>query len=381
MSGIRKITVSVINDLVTDQRVNKVCLSLLKHFPGSEITLVGRKLKSSMPLNSRTYQMHRMNLLFENGFLFYAEFNFRLFFYLIKHKSEVLVSNDLDTLLPNYLTAKLRGSKLVYDSHEYFTEVPELTNRPFVQGIWKKLEKALFPRLKAVITVNDSIAELYHSKYGIRPVVIKNVPFKRIPKEYDRNEILLKHNLDPAAKYIILQGSGININRGAEEAVMAMKNVHTCILLIVGGGDVIEKLKKLTRENKLGEKVVFLPKMEYGELMKLTQHAELGLTLDKDTNINYRFSLPNKLFDYLSAGIAVLASSLPEIKKIIDENKVGALIDSHNPEHIADKINYMIKSEEQLKKWKENALKASEYYCWENEEEKLIKVYSTLIND
>ncbi len=139
----KRIIVSVTNDLTTDQRVAKVCDTLTKM--GFSVLLIGRKLKNSENIN-RNYKIVRFRLLFNKGFLFYAEYNLRLFFKLLFLKKDVLLSNDLDTLLPNYLIHKIFKTKLVYDSHELFTEVPELTNRPFVQKFWLTIEKNIFTK-------------------------------------------------------------------------------------------------------------------------------------------------------------------------------------------------------------------------------------------
>lgn len=361
---------SVTNDLSTDRRVHRSCITLKKL--GFDVLLVGRKRKKSLPLEPREYRTHRMSLLFKKGFLFYAEYNFRLFFCLLFRKCDLLLANDLDTLLPNYLVKKLRKKALVYDSHEYFTGVPELEGRKFVRNIWKHIERRIFPKLTDIITVNDSIAKLYKDEYGNELTVVRNIPALQNLKEFQSKEEM---GIDVGKRMILLQGSGINVDRGTEEAVMAMQYVTNAILYIIGDGDVIGILKKMAEENGLEQKVVFIPKQPMDKLLRYTVHADIGLTLDKDTNINYRYSLPNKLFDYIHAGVPVLASSLVEVKKIIQQYKVGEIIENHNPEHIASKISEMLDNPEQLIKYKNNTRKAANELCWENEENKLINIF------
>ena len=139
-----RIYVSVSNDLFSDMRVDKVCNTLVSM--GFDVHLVGRKLPNSLPLTNRNYKTKRLKLLFKKGALFYAEFNFRLFWYLLFKKHSVLLANDLDTLLANRWVSKLKGSQLVYDSHEYFTEVPELKEGSFAKNTWLKIEKQIFPK-------------------------------------------------------------------------------------------------------------------------------------------------------------------------------------------------------------------------------------------
>ncbi len=324
----------------------------------------------------RPYATHRMNLLFRKGPLFYAEYNLRLFLLLLTRKCNLLVSNDLDTLPANFLAHRLRNIPLVYDSHEYYTETPELINRPLVQGIWKWIEGLIFPRLIDTITVNDSIAGLFEKKYGKRPAVVRNIPRTgNVVIKKTREELGL-----PADKRIVLmQGAGINIQRGSEEAIEAIEHVPNAILLIIGSGDVIGELKKQAEQPSLKGKVMFLPKMPYPALMQYTRQADIGLTLDKDTNINYRFSLPNKLFDYIHAGIPVLASRLPEISRIVEGYNIGLITGSHDPGEIAAKINQMLSDSESRRIWKENLAKASEALNWENEETVLKAIYQKYV--
>lgn len=366
-----KAIVSVINDLVTDRRVHKTCMLLTQQ--GFEVVLVGRVLTHSLPLDERAYKTHRMKLWFTKGVAFYAEFTIRLFFFLLTNKASLLVANDLDTLLPNYYFSKRRKIPLIYDSHEIFCEVPELQLTPLKKKLWERIEKSIVPKLKYCITVNQSIAKWFTDKYKVAFKVVRNIPDKIL---VDRIKTRAELKLPADKKIILLQGAGINVQRGAEEAVDAMHYVDSAILLIIGGGDVICLLEKMAQEDSLKDKVFLLPKMKPEELYQYTCNADIGLSLDKATNINYQLSLPNKLFDYVLAGVPVLASPLKEIKSFIDKYKVGICIEEHNAKHIADKINYMLTSADYTT-WKANTKIAAQENSWEKEKQ----VWIDLVKD
>ena len=367
---LKRAIVSVTNDLSTDQRVDKVCKTLQKcEF---EVVLVGRQKKDSQKLANRSYSTNRLQLLFEKEAIFYAEFNIRLFFYLLFNKSDLLIANDLDTLLPNFLVSKIKRIPLVYDSHEYFCGVPELENNHLAHKVWLTIEKWIFPHLKYVFTVNNSIANLYKKQYNVDVKVVRNIPLRRekiITKT--KTELGLTDN----RKIILLQGAGINVDRGVEELIEAMQWINNALLLIIGAGDVIEDLKLQAVKLNLSNKILFIPKLPFEELFNYTVHADLGLTLDKDTNINYRFSLPNKLFDYINAGIPVLSSNLIEIRNIIETYNIGEILQNHQPKDIAQHINKMLADELKMLEYKKNTHIAADELCWENEEKELIDVY------
>lgn len=368
----KHVTVSVINDLSSDNRVKKTCKELIAM--GFKVTLVGRKLPSSNPITNWSFETKRMKLLFKKGILFYTFFNTRLFFYLLFSKSDVLYANDLDTLLPNYLVSKLKGSKLIYDSHEIFCEVPELQSTPFKKRIWESVEKMIIPRLKYCITVNQSIANYFKNKYGTEFKVVRNIPADVNGQPIkDRSELGIK----PGVKMIVLQGAGINIQRGAEELVQAMKFVEGAQLFIIGGGDVWAKLEQLVQENKLEDKVKLIKKIPKKELANYTFNADLGISIDKDTNLNYSYSLPNKIFDYIHAEVPILASRLVEIEALISRFNIGAFITSHDPAHIAERIGWMLHSPD-YQVWKDNMKQAKKALTWEEEKKVLINLVKSM---
>ena len=292
----KKVILSVTNDLVTDNRVHKVAQSLQSF--GFEVFLVGRKLPDSQPVNKRVYETHRMKLLFTKGPLFYAEYNFRLFFFLFFHQADIFLSNDLDSLTANYLAAKLKQKILVYDSHELFTQLPELINRPKTQAIWQRMEQAILPKIKYAYTVCESIASTYYQQYSTPFRVVRN-----IPERQQKTTISAANNIRTDNRKIILYQGSLNIGRGLEYAIKAMRHLDGTRLIIVGDGDISIPLKQLTADLELQDRITFLGKIPLDEMKLYTAQADLGISIEEDLGLNYRYALPNKLFDYIQQEI------------------------------------------------------------------------------
>jgi glycosyltransferase involved in cell wall biosynthesis len=292
-----------------------------------------------------------MRLLFNKGPLFYAEYNIRAFLFMLIHPCDVIVSNDLDTLLACRLAQKLKRCELIYDTHEFFTEVPELAGRS-ARKVWLAIERRIFPKLAHVITVNDSIAEAYQHRYGVRPKVVKNLGNRPLIPQYAQREDL---GLPADSFVIILQGSGINIDRGAEEAVAAMQGLKGVLLLIIGAGDAWPTLQRMVEEMNLQSSVRMIDRRPFEQMMNYTNNADVGLSLDKNTNLNYRYSLPNKLFDYLYAGIPVIASDLPEVGAVIRKYDAGVLLPAVTVEAVRNAILSLSSDPQELSRLKQNA--------------------------
>ena len=365
--------VSVINDLVTDNRVNKSCMALIEC--GYDVTLVGRKLSNSLPIPNWTFKTIRLKMIFKKGPLFYFFFNLRLFFVGLINKTDLFYVNDLDTLAPMFLLSKLKKKPLIYDSHELFCEVPELKSSRIKKSIWQKLEGYIIPKLQTCITVNDSIAKIYEAKYNVPFHIIRNI------SDFDQSFIpksRVQLSLPEDKKIILLQGAGINVDRGAEELIDAMEFVQNAVLYIIGSGDVWENLKQKVFFNKsIQNKVVLINKLPKSELINYTFNADIGLSIDKNTNLNYLYSLPNKIFDYIQAEIPILASRLPEIENIILQYKIGDFIDDHNPKTIANKLNEMLYSQ-QLSSYKKYLAIAKKEITWKSEKEKLLTIIKNI---
>lgn len=374
------IIVTVISDLVTDYRVHKICQTL--HHEGYRVLLIGSCRKNSIILKERDYQTHRIKLAFHRSALFYAEFNIRLFLWLLKHKADIYLGNDLDVMPATQLSALIHKKPLVYDSHEYFLGMAGMDQKPVRRLIWKAIEKMIFHRVKYAYTVSDSVRNLYRRDYDKKLTVVRNLPFRennhQVLTPEEKDWIALADQKIPACKRIlILQGAGLNAHRGVEELVYSMLFLDEARfhLLIVGGGDIFPRLEKIVRQNNLEGKITLIPKVPFTVLDHFTRQAHLGLSIDKPSVINHRYSLPNKLFEYLHAGVPVLASRLVEQERIINHYHVGTFIEDHHPEHIAQKIREIFENPGLWEQWKENTKLVRDELNWENERKIIIDIF------
>jgi len=356
----RSILIAVSSDLTTDQRVLKIADTF--HLEDWQVLLVGRLLPTSKEFSS-PYRHQRMKLVFRTGFLFYFEFTIRLFFKALFTSFDYIYANDTDTLPACYAVSIIRRKKLIFDAHELFPEVPELQNRPFVKKVWQLIEQLIIPRLTRTLTVCESIADWYKQMYGIDMKVVRNMPYLR------RQADVIPLPVDKSKKIILYQGA-LNTGRGLEWVIDAMPQVENAVLYIIGDGDVKEQLKQQVEKLQLSDRVIFHGKVNAADLHRYTPSADLGLCLLENKGISYFYALPNRIFDYLHAGIPVLASPFPEIKKIVETHQTGVLTDDHSPEMLASLINTILKEGYPTAHFKQLAVQ----FCWEKEKSKLLEL-------
>ncbi|MDL2308577.1 glycosyltransferase [Bacteroidales bacterium OttesenSCG-928-B11] len=370
-----RILMSVSNDLYTDPRVDKMCNTLTDM--GFDVCLIGCRLRHPTKLEPRRYQTKRLRLIFQKGPLFFAEFNIKLFFYLFFKRFDILVANDLDTLLPNFLISRLRHKEIVYDSHEYYCYMENVLDRPRVRQVWHSIEKFCFPKLKRVITVSPSIAKAYRKEYGVDVKVVRNIPPKATPPLTETRQSL---NLPQDNMIVLMQGNHIAQNRGAEDLVEAMPHVDkNAVLLFVGNGPVLDQLKERAAVLDISDRVIFRGRVSPERLFNYTSLADIGASFDRNVSPNHDFSLPNKIFEYIKAGTPVVISDLAERRAIVEEFQVGEIVSELTPENVAATINRMISDPEQLATYKANCAIASQALNWENEEKVVKEIYGELL--
>lgn len=355
----KRVYISVINDLATDQRVHRVAKLLADE--GVDVVCTGRSLPDSPQPEEQPFRIERFRMYFHRGPLFYAFYNLRLGLKLLfASKPDLLISNDLDTLPACYLVSRLRRIPLIYDSHELFTQMPELIHRKGVQAVWKWIERRLLPGVRYAVTVNESIATMYRRLYGTPFRVVRNMPERRTCPSQEETGTGTRDG-----KMIIYQGA-LNVGRGLELMIDAMRHVPEAHFVIAGSGDIAEELKRRAEEKGVDDRVTFAGRLLPGELTALTVQADLGISLEEDRGLNYRYALPNKLFDYIQCRVPVLCSALPEMARIVETYGVGVSTGERDPEKLAGIIRYMLR-ERAEGAWMPALERAAEELCWEKE--------------
>lgn len=363
-----RIICTVTNDLNFDQRMIRICTSLAGQ--GYDVTLVGRKLPASLPLQQKIFKQKRLSCFSTKGFLFYAEYNLRLFFWLLFQKADCICAIDLDTILPCLFASSLKRTKRVYDAHELFCEMKEVVTRPSRYKIWKKIERFAVPKFKYGYTVCMPIAEEFQKMYKVNYEVVRNVPFKK------ENNHLIDTDKLPATIFFLYQGA-VNEGRSFETLIPAMKNVEAP-LFIYGDGNFLEQTKALIEKNEVADKVFLKGKLQPEELKHITSQAFAGVTLFENNGLSNYYSLANRFFDYIQAGVPQVCVNYPSYRQINQEYDIALLIPDSSEKSVAEGMNLLLHNIVLYKRLKSNCIKAAEQLNWQQEEKTLINFYKNL---
>ncbi len=361
---VKRIVCTVTNDLNYDQRMIRICTSLSG--AGYEVLLVGRKKRNSLPLQPKTFEQKRLFCFFEKGKLFYAEYNLRLFFFLLFVKMHVICAIDLDTILPCLWISKLRHKPRVYDAHELFCEMEEIVSRPGIYTMWKAIERYAVPQFKNGYTIGECYADEFRQMYGVVYQVVRNAtvlkPFKEVI---------------PDEPYILYQGA-VNQGRSFETLIPAMKKVHAT-LIICGEGNFYEEAQALVREHQLGNKVSFKGYIPPDQLIAYTRNAYIGITLFTNQGKSNYLSMANRFFDYMHACVPQVCVSYPEYVHVNTQFEVSLLVTDTTEDTIAAALNRLLEEKELYQRLKRNCFNAREEYCWQKQEITLIHFYKELL--
>lgn len=360
---------TVTNDLTYDQRMHRICGSLMT--AGHVVMLVGRVLSESIPLENKVFEQKRLRCFFRKGFVFYAEYNLRLFFFLLFAKYDAVCSIDLDTLPAGCFSTLLRGKKRVFDAHEYFSEVPEVVRRPFVKSFWEMVARVCLPFYRHAYTVGPALAKIFEEKYKLRFGVVRNVPRNANFQLAATSQLKVGAT---EAKTLFYMGA-LNEGRGIETMLEAMQLLDNVLLQLAGEGDLSEKLRQMAADLGVENKVTFLGYVPPEKLQILSAQAWLGLNLFENRGLSYYYSLANKFFGSVQAGVPVLTMNFPEYRALNAQYEVAVLLDELNPQAVAAVVKKLLEDKDLYTHLQKNCLAAREDWNWEKEEKTLLKIW------
>jgi glycosyltransferase involved in cell wall biosynthesis len=360
----KKIIFTITNDPHYDQRMQRICFTL--HQQGYEVVLAGRKMRGGTGL-LKPYKMRRMRCLFHKGILMYAEYHLRIFCWLLFQKADLLCAIDADTILPVYFASVLKSTQRIYDAHEYFSELKEVVTRPAIQWCWRRIEQFAIPNFPIGYTVGQKIADEFRKNFNVHYAVVRNVPYR----QFNQVPVLSR------TRAILYQGA-INEARGLEFLIPAMVKVEA-ELHIYGSGNYELKCRQLVKDLHLESRVKFLGMVSPENLQKITPQYLIGINLVQAVGLNQYYSLANKFFDYIQAGLPQVTMNFPEYAHINEKAKVAILLDALNPELIAGALNLLLQDVVLYTELTNNCTVLQEIYCWEIEQNSLLKIYENSV--
>lgn len=309
-----------------------------------------------------------LRLVFHSGPLRFFEYFLRSFFaLLLRERFHMVLSADLYSLPAGFLLALFHHSKLIYDSRELYSATAALASRPFVQRFWRGVERFLAPRCDVVLTVNNSIAEILRASLHHAVAVVRNVP-KYLDTRSGATEESLRVHLGIEAEIpILLYQGGLQQGRGLFIMLDIAERLSEAACVFLGSGPLRDSLAREIRVRGLQQRAFILNAIPVSKLLKFTSGATLGISLIENRGKSYFLSLPNKVFEYIMAGVPVIASNFPEMRLLIEKYQVGIVADPEDIAMTVQKIRELLSSPCKLKELKENCFRAAMELNWEKE--------------
>lgn len=282
--------------------------------------------------------------------------------------ADVYIASDLYSLPAAVVAGRRRV--VWYDSRELYSDLSTLQGKPLRKAFWKTVEKKYGRHARVVTTVNGSIAHLLRDRFQ-RVEVIRNYPLSSRCEQ----DALLREQLGvPPGKFLLLSQGGLQRGRGAFMILDAVQSRVDVAVVFLGDGPLKGEIAAYAEILGMPRRVFFLPAVPVSDLPAYTASADIGLCVIENLGRSYYLSLPNKLFEYVMAGVPVVASDFPELGAVVREEKVGLTCDPGKPESIRAAIDKLLDDRETREKCTAACLTARDRFNWEHEEKRLLQI-------
>jgi glycosyltransferase involved in cell wall biosynthesis len=299
----------------------------------------------------------------------------------LRTPADIYHASEITALPACYLAARLRRKPLVFETHEYPLVQPHITRRWLLHALSVRLLRAMMPGCAGVIVVSPPIATHMQRQFGgPLATTVRNIPPYSAPRS--SNRLRERLGLSASTRIALYQG-GIQENRSLEVLIRAATYLSPDVVVVMmGDGPLTGALQDMIVSEGMSDRVKMIPAVPYRELISWTTSADLGLlVLRPDFSTSIKYCLPNKLFEYLMAGVPVLASSLDAVADILHTYDVGAVVPSVEPQHVGEAIGAMLTDQVALARMRKNALLAAQQDLrWETERDRLVEMYRGLAN-
>ncbi len=292
-----------------------------------------------------------------------------------QYAAHVYHASDLYVLPALCASARKHGGKVVYDIRELYPSVASTVGRPWVRAFWRLVEGRFIRRADATLTVGEQIADVVARTYNVRPpAVVHNVP----PAAKIISSDLLAQ-VRKEGRVLLLHQGNMQKYRGNELLLQAMIHIKGAQLVFLGGGPLKQRIQATARSLRLDDKVLFVNPVPPNQLLNVTAEADIGISLLEDVCLNHRLALPNKLFEYLMAGVPVLVSRMPEMTKIVQRFNVGQTVDPTQPHELIGTLQSMIDNSDARAAWRRNTSAVFETYNWQVASDAFRRVYAQVL--
>lgn len=297
-------------------------------------------------------------------------------------RHDVYFAHDLNTLPIAYALSKNAGARLVYDSHELYTERNKEFPMPRLHRLSRRwVERWLIRKCDSVITVNESISGWLAQTYSIpKPHVIMNLPIMGDDEAgAESGRDLYREARIPLDQKIVLYIGSLTFNRGLEKLIQAVASLEGVTLVLMGPHQDHQKQALSDLAGKQGldsERFRIFGPVAKEEVVAYAQSAFVGVAPIQNACKSYYYCLPNKLFEYMSAGLPVIASDFPEMRKIVLGEKIGMVFDAESVSALRQSICMMLENDAMYQEMKARALIAAKTYAWEPEKAKFVQLFT-----
>jgi len=384
------------NAVEHDARVLKEAQSLQEN--GYEVTIVALRTRAVQPQSNMLpsgVRVQRVTFFKKRQKPFFAKGSIGRFLHIVRLlfaqlrmmatvaylRPSLIHAHDINTVIPAAITGKLTRAKLVYDAHEF---AMDRMGYQELRWLVSRIETCIIPRVDGMISTSASNSKAYARLYGSpRPTILGNMPPRdeaSTAVKVCASEVRAAWGVPDGKKVILYQG-GLATGRGLSCLVEAMTKVRPeGHLVLMGNGPLKESLLQQARDLSIADRVSWHPSVSLDVLASHTAAADIGVHPLEDICRNHRWASPNKLYEYVHAGLPVVMSSLAEPKKVITDWGIGTCFEPGDAQSLGDALNALLEDDVQCQRYAKNSRAAAQQLTWQAQEMRLVALYNNILS-